>query len=295
MVTHLKHSEINKLKWDGCISSSICPLPYGLSWYLDVVSPGWEALVLDDYKAVMPLPFRTKFGVNYIFTPPFVQQLGVFGAANADVDDFIQAIPAKFSYVDTNLNEGNVTNGISNNNILLYLNNTFYDLYAGFADNTKRNIKKAERAGFIFQELISATEVISLFKANKGKDVAMDIAAYVLLEKLVEEAKQQNACTVWGVANATGTIVAGAVFISSFGRHVFLFSGNNADARQAGAMHFLIAEYIKQHAGTNTLLDFEGSNNASLARFYLSFGGYMVKYPKLKINRLPFPLNKLKV
>jgi hypothetical protein len=59
-------------------------------------------------------------------------------------------------------------------------------------------------------------------------------------------------------------------------------------------MHFLLAGFIKKHAGTNSLLDFEGSNNANLARFYLSFGGYKTQYPKLKLNRLPFPLNKLK-
>lgn len=294
MVTHLKHSEINKLKWDGCISSSICPLPYGLSWYLDVVAPGWEALVLGDYEAVMALPCRTKYGVNYIFTPPFVQQLGVFGPDNIDVAAFIQAIPAKFKYVDFNLNEANVLEGISNNNTLLNLNAAYENLYAAFADNTKRNIKKAERAGYTFKELVSPTEVIRLFKANKGKDVALGDTEYSLLEKLVAKAKHHKACTVFGVAETSGTIVASAVFISTLGRHVFLFSGNNAEARQAGAMHFLIAAYINLHAGTNTLLDFEGSNNANLARFYLSFGGYVAKYPKLKINRLPFPLNKLK-
>lgn len=294
MVTHLKHSEINKLKWDGCISSSTSPFPYGLSWYLDLVAPGWEALVLGDYKAVMPLPSRTKYGVNYIFTPPFVQQLGVFGHANIDVVAFIQAIPSKFKYVDVNLNEDNRAEGPLNKNTLLNLNATYDNLYAGFADNTKRNIKKAEKTGYTYKELISPTDVISLFKANKGKDVALANADYKLLEKLVAEAKQQKACSVWGVADTLGTIVAGAIFISTLGRHVFLFSGNNAEARQAGAMHFLIAEYIKQHAGTNTVLDFEGSNNTNLARFYLSFGGYVVTYPKLKINRLPFPLNKLK-
>jgi hypothetical protein len=267
---------------------------YALSWYLDVVSPGWEALVLGNYEAVMPLTFKVKYGVSYIFTPPFVQQLGILSVKKIDEEVFIKAIPTKFKYIDVNLNEGNKTEGVPNTNILLNLNNSYENLHAAFTDNTKRNIKKAEKAGLAIKELSNATEVINLFKANKGKEVGFGRAEYDLLNTLVKTAKQHNACSVWGVVNPNKEIVAGAVFLSAVGRHIFLFSGNNADARQAGAMHFLLAEFIKKHAGTTTLLDFEGSNNANLARFYLSFGGYKTQYPKLKLNRLPFPLNKLK-
>lgn len=268
-------------------------MPYALSWYLDVVSPGWEALVLGNYEAVMPLTFRVKYGVSYIFTPPFVQQLGIFSTTNINEEAFIKAIPGRFKYVDVNFNEANTIAGLPNANILLNLNNGYENLHAAFTDSTKRNIKKAEKAGFDIKELPNATEVINLFKANKGKEVGFANTEYDLLTTLVKTAKQQNACTVLGVVKDK-EVVAGAVFLSAVGRHVFLFSGNNAYARQAGAMHFLLAEFIKKHAGTNSLLDFEGSNNANLARFYLSFGGYKTQYPKLKLNRLPFPLNKLK-
>lgn len=294
MVTHLKHSEINKLKWDGCISASICPLPYALAWYLDVVAPCWEALVLNDYEAVMPLPFRVKFGVNYIYTPRFVQQLGVFGKQGVNVDAFIKAIPAKFKYVDVNLNEANTIDGIANTNTLLSLNSSYNNLVAAFADNTKRNIKKAEKAGLQFKQLDNADEVVGLFRANKGKDVPFADDDYKLLGGLIKAAKANNSVAVYGVADTSNRVCAGAVFLSAMGRHIFLFSGNNADARQDGAMHYLITGFIKLHANTNTVLDFEGSNNANLARFYLSFGGYATTYPKLKINRLPFPFNKLK-
>jgi hypothetical protein len=273
---------------------STCPMPYALSWYLDVVSPGWEAVVLGNYEAVMPLTFKVKYGVSYIFTPPFVQQLGIFSNKKANEEAFIKAIPAKFKYIDVNLNEGNTTAGVANTNILLSLNNSYQNLYAAFTDNTKRNIKKAEKAGLAIKELSNAAEVINLFKANKGKEVGFGKAEYDLLNTLVKTARQHSACSVWCIVNPNKEVVAGAVFLSAMGRHIFLFSGNNADARQAGAMHFLLAGFIKKHAGTNSLLDFEGSNNANLARFYLSFGGYKTQYPKLKLNRLPFPLNKLK-
>ncbi|UPT68420.1 MAG: hypothetical protein M0D57_07240 [Sphingobacteriales bacterium JAD_PAG50586_3] len=187
MVTHLKHSEINKLNWDSCILASTCAVPYALSWYLDVVSPGWEALVLGNYEAVMPLTYRVKYGVSYVFTPPFVQQLGIFGKDGVDEEAFIKAIPAKYKYVDVNLNEGNTTAGIANANILLNLNNTYDNLYAAFTDNTKRNSRKAEKAGLVLKQLGNAAEVINLFKANKGKEVSFGKAEYDLLNALVKK------------------------------------------------------------------------------------------------------------
>jgi hypothetical protein len=55
MIKYLKHKEINKEKWDKCISSSHNKIIYALSWYLDVVSPNWDGLIKGDYEAVMPI------------------------------------------------------------------------------------------------------------------------------------------------------------------------------------------------------------------------------------------------
>lgn len=52
----------------------------------------------------------------------------------------------------------------------------------------------------------------------------------------------------------------------------------------------LIDQLIRQHAATNSVLDFEGGNDASLARFYQGFGAREVSYPALKINNLPAPV-----
>ena len=48
MIKYLQHGEINKEKWDDCINLSPRGLVYALSWYLDAVHPGWEALVEND-------------------------------------------------------------------------------------------------------------------------------------------------------------------------------------------------------------------------------------------------------
>ena len=54
-IRHLRHNKIDYVLWDKCITNAKNCLVYASTWYLDVVSPGWEALVTSDYKYIMPL------------------------------------------------------------------------------------------------------------------------------------------------------------------------------------------------------------------------------------------------
>ena len=65
----------------------------------------------------------------------------------------------------------------------------------------------------------------------------------------------------------------------SHGRITFLFSGNNALGKELQAMTFLIDQVIREFAGQPLVLDFEGSDDENLARFYLGFCSKQVLYP----------------
>ena len=45
MIAYLTHDQIDKSRWDDCIAHAVNGMAYAWSWYLDVVHPGWEALV----------------------------------------------------------------------------------------------------------------------------------------------------------------------------------------------------------------------------------------------------------
>lgn len=297
-ITYLKHDEINKTLWDECIAKSVKPMIYAQSWYLDIVAPGWEALVQGNYYAVMPLPRRQKVGIHYIFSPNFVQQLGIFSPVEANVEDFIEEIPEHYRYVDVNFNEANFIPQHYypdiNANVLLSINNDYEVLEKLFADNVKRNLKKAHAAGFEATALNGPDEIIELFKENRGKSVGYTDADYDLLKEICKAAQQRNLVEYLGILDEEGNVCGGAVFLKSYNRYIFIFSGNNGRARDRGAMHMLIASFIQKHAGEDVYLDFEGSNNTSLARFYKSFGGFKTTYQKLVINRLPLLLRWLK-
>jgi hypothetical protein len=54
MIVYHKNHEIDREQWDKCIRNSPGTKPYAWSWYLDIMAPGWEALVDDDYDSVFP-------------------------------------------------------------------------------------------------------------------------------------------------------------------------------------------------------------------------------------------------
>ena len=108
MIRYIAHNQIDKQRWDECIAQSPDGLIYAWSWYLDVVHPGWEALVEDDYETVMPLAPGRKFGINYLFQPFFTQKFGVLGkkeVSEAKIKEFFEAIPEKFKFGEFRINK----------------------------------------------------------------------------------------------------------------------------------------------------------------------------------------------
>src|SRR5687768_4350635 len=94
--------EIDVVKWNACIDKASNGLIYGYSFYLDHMAKHWEALVLNDYEAVMPLTCNSKFGIHYLYQPFLTAQLGVFGdQVTTDLlETFLNSIPGKFKYWD---------------------------------------------------------------------------------------------------------------------------------------------------------------------------------------------------
>lgn len=295
MIRHLKNNEIDRLKWDDCIGHSFNSLPYAYTWFLDVVHKNWEALVEGDYERVMPLTGGTKFGISYLFQPYFVQQLGVFskGILNAEiVTDFIHHIPKKYKYVDIKLNSLNHIEGhefrlSSNKNHVLDLINDYDKLAGNYATNTKRNLKKSSKSGLTLVKNIRPEEVIQLFRENRGSRLKKwDDRHYQILKHLMYTAIQKGRAVMYGAYTSHNQICAAAFFIRTNSRLIFLFSGADETAREYAGLSFLIDRVIHEYAHRHMVLDFEGSNNPDLARFYQGFGAKEVTYVGLRFDRL---------
>ena len=295
MIKLLKHNKIDKKRWDDCIKSSFNGNVYALSWYLDIVHPEWDALVENDYERVMPLTYSKKFGMSYMFQPFFVQQLGVFSISQLsqdDVENFINAIPQQYRLIKYRLNSYNKVdyeseNIVSHRNVELDLIYDYQTLYNNYNNNTKRNLAKAESAGLSINNDVNPEVIVNLFKDNKGKNVKhWKDKEYERLMELIHTAISPECCFTVGVNDMDNNTIAGAVFMHSHDRIIFLFSGSDEKHKDKHALTLLLDNIIREFSEMQYTLDFEGSDNDGLARFYKGFGGAEVFYPEIKRNNL---------
>jgi hypothetical protein len=294
-VHYITYQQIDKLKWDRCIDTAPNGLVYGYSFYLDAMAKHWDALVLNDYEAVMPLTWNKKYRTSYLYQPFFCAALGVFGnnLSTALVNDFLHTIPATFTYWDIYLNPANRFklsgfNLCERVNFVLPLNEPYERLYNNFRNNLKRNIKKSAQLNCTIKTAINIDAVITLAKEQSKKISPVTDADYTNFKKVYQYLHAEQKAVTYGVYMPNNELVASCAFIFSHNRAYYILVGNHPNGKTAGASHAIINAFIKDNAGQHLLLDFEGSDIPSLAFFYSSFGAAEEKFTGLKLNRLPF-------
>ena len=295
MIQFLQHDLIDKAKWDNSIERSINGNLYARSWYLDIVSPSWCALLEGDYENVMPLTTSAKIGIKYIMQPYFTQQLGLFFGSMLSEDclvRFLEAIPTSFKYIDINLNSSNqVHNGYDVSemtNLELDMSQDYKVLFSNYQTNLQRNLKKAAQNGLRLAKGVKPQDIISLFRQNKGKELGhLGNEQYALIGRIADALISRNMGETWGAYSNQGELIAGILWAKSFQKGIFLFSALSNQGKNMNAMPWLIDLFIQEHAGKTMILDFEGSNDEGLARFYASFGSRRVIYYRYRRNTLP--------
>jgi len=300
VIKYLDRKNIDDEKWNKCIARSFNGNLYGYSWFLDIAGGEWGALVENDYERVFPLVHRKKFGISYVYQPFFTQQLGLYSTTKLDtaaLSTFIRAIPSRFKQVEINLNTLNKADEndfrlIPQLNHELDLIHSYEKIREGYAENLSRNLKKPEKAGLSISKNIKPDDIIDLFIKNRGKNIAhLGEKDYLRLKRIAYTCMYKGIANIQGVYDRQNQLAAGAFFILSNNKAIFLFSGLSEEGRQAGAMPFLIDSFIRQHAGRHLTFDFDGSNDPNLARFYKSFGSKECIYQRIVINRLPSIVN----
>ena len=301
-IKYLKQNEIDVKKWDKCISGSINGLVYAYSWYLDVVNENWEALVYGDYETVMPLTNNRKFGISYLYQPPFTQQLGIFSSHKLSEEivlEFIRAIPEKYKFIEINLNKFNVISDSKDIKVQqkityeLELIRDYEHIFHHYKKNTIRNIRKATQNKVSVIQGLQPNQVIDLIHSSDKRQnySENDIA---IIRRLIAASARKSSGLLYGAYSENNSLCAAGLFVYSNSKACFILSVANEEAKQNGAMFLLIDEFIRQFASRNMILDFEGSMIEGVARFYAGFGAQPFNYPAIKINKLFYPLRLIK-
>ena len=279
MITYKTHKNLDIVKYDKCIEESLHARIYAYSWYLNCVADNWDVLVLNDYEAVMPLPKRKKYGLNYVYQVPWSQQLGIFSKRIVDKDlilSFIKTIPKKFVLVDYNFNSGNtfsckyVTKKI---NFILNLNTSYEDIRKHYNKNRKR-ITKQYFSDYVLDKRGSFKGFLHLY-SNQEIHYKIHKDSLAKLQNLLKT--KHAAIHIWNVYK-NGELLAGLVWLKDKSRITYLIPVATDQAKKENIPTFVLNELIKEYENTEIYLDFEGSMVKGVAQFYKSFGAKKEEY-----------------
>lgn len=292
-IRHLSHNNINKKVWDDFISLADNGLIYAQSWYLDVVSPQWEALISDDFKFVMPVPIKRKYKIPYIVQPLLTQQLGIFGIEPVTTDiisKFIEKLPS-YSY-QLNLNASNYFPGAEVlPNYILSLDKPYEKIAEMYSKNTMRNVEKAAKLNLSVTENINIDDFILFFKSVSKKITATDFDS---MHKLMRNGAEREQIRIKGIVDKDNLLTAALCYTEFNNRITNLIPVSSETGKKSLAMFYIIDSIIRQNSAKNKLLDFEGSAIEGIARFYKGFGAKNQPYYIIKNLRPSFLIGRLK-
>ncbi len=291
-IYYLDRSQINTQKWDECIQNSQHILSYALSGYLDGVcdpisdyskfnfddealnqseiAGQWGALILNDYEAVFPLPWRKKYGLHYIYQPSFCQQLGLFGnPGNHTTEDFLRKIPKKFIKIHLQVHPffGKPKNAQEKTNYILECPHLPEEK---FNKDALKNVKRCLDAGVIYKKPYKLYDILKIYDDAWGEhNPFVWFNDYEGFEMACMNMEKEGKIYATIAKSQDGETLAGAIFLISPKRVHYVCAGPTNAGKELGIMHGIIHHVAMEFP--NHEIDFEGSSIPSVAQFYKKF------------------------
>ncbi|MCK5637761.1 MAG: hypothetical protein KAH67_03560, partial [Flavobacteriaceae bacterium] len=291
VIKYVLHKDLDIIKYDNCIATSINSRIYAFSWYLNCVADNWDVLVLNDYEAVMPLPKRQKYLINYVYTPFWITQLGIFfnnskTASKSNILlDFLNKIRKKFKVVDLRLNTENQIENYNSKFLLerfnyeLSLEKDYQSIFNNYKKERKKNLKKANSNNLTEVWNDSSIKLIELYKNNVGlRTPNIKDKDYRILQSLIDKCLEKKMGEIIGIYDGNKSLTSSAFILKNKNRVTILVSSTDFKNRNNGSNTFLIDTIIKKYANQDLIFDFGGSSIPGIASFFNSFGAIKKVY-----------------
>lgn len=312
-------NQIDRQEWDAFIAASPQGNFYALSGYMDLIAPGWEALLLRQDKtlvAVMPLQLKRKYGLSYAVQPPFSQHWGVFfapGEAGAykaysrkrkQLKALIAAIPKEirlftygfapeFDYALPFHWAGYQLR--TRYTYRLALDQPEEALLKGMGSDTRYDLRKAADLEAGLRSARDPQHLLRLVEANAdaGKPL-LNPTEKALLQPVANYLLTAGHGHVLELTDGSGKVIAAGLFAGFGEKTVYLMSALDPAAKATGAMTLLLWKAIRMARENAVVFDFEGSMMEGIEGFFRGFGAAPVPYLHIQKNALPLPLRWIK-
>ncbi|UCG28938.1 MAG: hypothetical protein JSV24_06140 [Bacteroidales bacterium] len=313
-IRNVPYSQIDLKKWDKCIDSSLNGTVFGYSWYLNLVCENWEAIILNDYEAIMPLPLCTFLRRPAVISPCLAPQLGVFSPrlpAPEIIDSFLSCLRSKYRFVKVGLNKYNlisdeafkIKTGLSFN---LDLIPSYTKLFHSFSRETKQIIETGRSKKYSVVKGLRLNDFIQFYRTRcVHKSKHDDKIFYNKLRRLISFTILHRIGELYGAYSPENNLSATVFIIKTRQRITFLASAMMPDNSGLLAFALLLDHLLKQFAEKDLTIDFEilpcppkyvprfglypkkREPGKSLSGLYKGFGATLFNYPIIVYNNLP--------
>lgn len=284
---------INQQQWDACVSKHSNGLIYAQYDYLDHICDNWSGLVIGDYEAVMPLPWRRKYGFRYYYIPPFIQQLGFIGDTSllkSIQEELIQKIRSYAWYGDLHLNFSNhlLASELqckNRTNYIIHLNRSYVEIYKDYQPALKHLLSKTSNNSFVYSKENQLVDTIRHYQEQYAERMShLSLEDFTRLSELCKFYWDRGECVLRSVRSEQGLILSDTLLLKDQRRVYHLLNTTFPEGRKAHSNHWLLDQILKEFAEQDLLFDFEGSDLPGVKSFYSKFGGHVQPYFHYKRN-----------
>jgi hypothetical protein len=282
--------KINPQLWDACVQQHQAPIYLKFN-YLNSMSANWVGLVLENYKGIMPICFKQKFGIKFSYTPAFIQQLGWVGEPiefeilEDRIYDFLKYGDIMFNHQ----HDFKQLHFVAKTNLIIPLNTSYDNIYNNYSSDLKQNLKKAAKENLVYQASNEIPQAISLYKSfyadRLAKTTQQDFDHFL---NLCLQLNETDNCLVRKVVNHNKELLSIALLLKDENRMYNIANSTTLLGRKTASNHFLIDSILKEFANSNLIFDFEGSDLPGVQSFYENFGALNQPYFHWHFNKLWF-------
>lgn len=296
----LPANQIDASRWNACVRNHTNGFIYLQTPMLSVMADNWHGLVIADYDAIMPIPWRKKWGIRYAYVPAFMQQLGFTGTIDVSllqaslpyIDSFISLGDFQFNYANSAV--ANAIPGVRNRiNQVIDLHQSYQNLFQGFSNDAKRNIHQSEKYQFAVQNTWRE-DIWDIFYTEMKTRYAPKMQDIEKFKQVCLFYFSTNECHIRWIENDNKELLAGWIGLQDNKRIYNLLNVTTAAGRKKSANYFLFNSLMQEWCEKPLLFDCEGSELPGVQAFYNQWGAVTETYFQFRLNRLPFPFHLFK-
>ena len=282
MIKRIKRTALDHEKYTACLQRAVNYRVYAEYWYLDsLCGDAWDCYVLNDYEAIMPIPYVKKFGIKFIAQPVYCQQLGVFHSQQFSKELFElfekklhRNLVKSYRFCEENTSMFQ-PKGELKTNFILDLNRSYNSILEEYTPNRRKELRRTSRMDLIITETNDLSNFIQLKEKYDyiSKNNLEDKFASIF-GKLV----QHQAISIFDIYTKDNKLIGSQLILNSKTRKICLSFARNKTLEKHNASAYILDYIIQQNAEQDVILDFEGSMLPEVAKFMKGFSPTDQKY-----------------